>query len=269
MKSLFVILFVFISFLVNAQDIKIFSERSEKGYVLYASNPEVVPVSIELNLDLDNLAFSEGRQKLFVITAKNAKHKLGELNIIKPNQKLKYSFRSRHVLGDILKTDYDKDYEYDLPFQKGKSFNLWQGYNGNLSHSNENALDFTMPEGTEVLAARDGLVVKIIQNNNQGCPREECKDYNNYVQVYHADGTFASYVHIKYNGATVKVGDQVKKGEIIAYSGNTGWTTGPHLHFVAYQPTLEKNNSIQTKFRLDNGTKSDYLKERNAYTRSY
>jgi murein DD-endopeptidase MepM/ murein hydrolase activator NlpD len=269
MKSLLAILFVFISVFANAQDIKVFSERSEKGYAVFASNNEILPVSISLDLDLVNLTFSEGGQKEFVIPAKSDKHKLGELAMVSGAQKIKVSFKYLYVLGDILKKDYDKDYEYDLPFQKGKSFNVYQGYNGSLSHRNENAIDFTMPEGTEILAARDGVVAMVVQNNSEGCPRQECQQYNNYISIYHADGTFASYVHIKYNGSKVKVGDQVKKGQVIAYSGNTGWTTGPHLHFVTYIPTIEKNNSIPTKFRLDNGNRSDYLKERNTYTRSY
>ncbi|WP_309997394.1 M23 family metallopeptidase [Chryseobacterium sp. 2987] len=53
-----------------------------------------------------------------------------------------------------------------------------------------------------------------------------------------SDGTFAQYYHLKENGVKVNLGDQVKKGDVIALSGNTGWCNGPHLHFVCYIPNL-------------------------------
>jgi len=97
-----------------------------------------------------------------------------------------------------------------------------------------------MPENTDVLAARDGIVIQVVQNNTEGCPKEECKKFGNYILVYHPDGTFAEYVHIKFNGSKVKEGDSIKKGDIIGYSGNTGWSAGPHLHFDCFLPGIKK-----------------------------
>ena len=53
----------------------------------------------------------------------------------------------------------------------------------------------------------------------------------NYVNIRHSDGTLGNYYHLKQGGSAVKIGDKVKKGQLIAYSGNTGYTTAPHLHF--------------------------------------
>src|SRR5262249_35417178 len=153
--------------------------------------------------------------------------------------------------------------EYDLPFQKGKNYLVFQGYNGSFSHKNENSIDFTMPEGSEILAARDGIVVKVVQNNTESCPGEECKKYNNMIFILHPDGTFADYAHIRYNGSKVKVGDSVKKRDVIAYSGNVGWSSGPHLHFGCFIPDFGKWITIPTKFRIDNGDKSAFLEEKN------
>jgi len=172
-------------------------------------------------------------------------------------------------MGDVYKTDYDRSFEYDLPFQKGKSYRVTQGYNGNFSHQNENAIDFTMPEGSEVLAARDGMIVQVVQNNTESCAKEECKKYNNYITIMHTDGTFARYTHIKYNGSKYKSGDTVKRGDLIAYSGNVGWTGGPHLHFVCFLGGFEKWNTIETKFKIDKADKAVALKEGNTYLRDY
>jgi len=270
MKTLFTFLGCFFSILTNAQnEIKISVENKNPGHILYAANSAFCPVSISLDLILDNLGFSKGQQKIFVIPAKAEKFPLGELDIVDPKARSKFSFRFISNLGDVTIINEDTAYEYSLPYEKGKGFRLFQGYNGNFSHQNENALDFTMPEGTEILAAREGTVIRVVQNNAASCPREECKQFNNYVTIYHADGSFAEYAHIKLNGSKVKPGDIVKKGELIAYSGNTGFSNGPHLHFACFLPGLEKRRTITTKFKIGDGNSSTYLKEKETYNKGY
>jgi murein DD-endopeptidase MepM/ murein hydrolase activator NlpD len=175
-------------------------------------------------------------------------------------------------IGDVTLKNYDKDYHYDLPFKKGKSFNIYQGYNGTFSHQNENSLDFTMPEGTEVIAAREGLVTDLVSTSNMGCPTRNCVDKANYITILHPDGTFAQYYHLKQNGVKVNIGDQVKKGDVIGLSGNTGWSKGPHLHFVCYLPRVENDKYRETNktlFRTGNGTKNEYLMEKKTYSKEY
>ena len=270
MKIIFTLLLCSCGFIVNAQiDIKLFSENNNNVITLYASNNEYCPVSILLDLNLTNMVFTQGKIKTLVIPEKTAKYKLGELSIATPGEKYKYSYSSHYNFGDITINNYDTSYEYDLPYSKGKRFLLFQGYNGSFSHQNENALDFTMPEGTEILAARDGIVIKIVDNNSESCPQQECSKYNNYVMVYHSDGTFANYVHIRFGGSKVKPGDQIKKGELIALSGNTGWSSGPHLHFSCSLPGITKRETIMTKFKINNGSTAEYLIEKGIYLKDY
>ncbi|MFM9840294.1 MAG: M23 family metallopeptidase [Cyclobacteriaceae bacterium] len=251
------------------EEVKVFTEKKDNGYMLYASNLEFCPVSISLEVDLTNMNFTQGEQKLFVIPARIEKFKLGELTITNKREASKYSTRYLFTLGDVTKKNYDTTYIYDLPYQKGKQFMLFQGYNGLFSHQNENALDFTMPEGSEIVAARDGIVIKVVQNNSESCLKEECKKFNNYLSVYQSDGTFADYVHLRRNGVKFKVGDKVRKGELIAYSGNTGWSSGPHLHFVCSLPSFEKRPTIKTKFKINEEFASIYLKEKKLYLKEY
>ncbi len=269
-KILFTILLsAGITCVLEAQPLKIFYENKDQGYILYASNSELFPFSISLDLDLTNMEFSERDKKVFVIPAKTEKYKIGEVTITDKKSRPKSSYKYISTMGDVTITKYDRAFQYDLPFPKGTGYKLFQGYNGDFSHKNENALDFTMPEGTEVLAARDGIVVQIVINNNQSCLEEECKKYNNYITVMHSDGTFAKYVHIKYNGTKLNIGDTVKKGDVIAYSGNVGYSKGPHLHFVCFLGAFEKMNTLVTRFRTDKGTNAVLLNEGTVYLRDY
>jgi len=271
MKSILSFIYSLLCFSAFAQqDIRVFFEKKNNCYILYADNSAFCPVTIALDMKLDNLSFSAGEKKSIVIPQKTEKFKLGELNVLYPSMPNKFSYNYRFSLGDINKVKYDEEYEYDLPFQKNKEYYLFQGYQGNFSHQNENALDFIMEEGTEITAARDGVVVKVVQSNSESCLKEECKKFTNYILIYHSDGTIANYSHLKQNGSKVLAGDIVKKGDVIGLSGNTGFSSGPHLHFSCLLLVdIEKVQTVRTKFRIDDGSKSEYLQEKRRYIKRY
>ena len=270
MKFFIILFFICAAISVQAQDdVKFFSDKKDGGSILYAANAAYCPVSLILELKMTNMSFSNKGQKIFVIPALTDKYKIGDLDILKPTQKSNFSMSSNIIYGDVNLERYDTSYAYELPFQKGKEYLLSQGYNGAFSHKNENSLDFTMDVGTPLLAAREGVVVSVVQNNDKFCPKPECKKYSNYVTIYHSDGTFADYIHLKYNGAKVKIGNKVNAGDMIAYSGNTGWSSGPHLHFACSVPTIKNRIAIKTKFKINDGSVAEYLKEKEKYYRGY
>lgn len=124
---------------------------------------------------------------------------------------------------------------YVMPVAAG-SGSIVQGFGGRFSHTdpqNLHAIDFAVPEGTPVLAARAGVVMQVVDDHAAGgLDREAFVHRANHVRVLHPDGSMAVYAHLDPGGATVRPGQAVVAGEHIGYSGNTGFSSGPHLHFV-------------------------------------
>jgi hypothetical protein len=127
------------------------------------------------------------------------------------------------------------DYEYKLPFD-GTSVHVDQGPGGSFSHTdaqNFYAIDFAIAEGTPVLAARGGVVMQVESDYEQaGLNREKYAGRANFIRILHDDGSMAVYAHLKPEGVQVRLGQRVRTGDRIGLSGNTGFSTAPHLHFV-------------------------------------
>jgi murein DD-endopeptidase MepM/ murein hydrolase activator NlpD len=126
-------------------------------------------------------------------------------------------------------------YAYRLPYPTGLTFSVLQGFHGAFSHrgSNEFAVDFDCPVATPVLAARDGMVVAYNAAAQGAGTTPDFLDYKrtNFVLVAHDDGTIGEYMHLSPSGIEVKPGQRVARGERLALSGNTGFSSTPHLHF--------------------------------------
>jgi murein DD-endopeptidase MepM/ murein hydrolase activator NlpD len=121
-----------------------------------------------------------------------------------------------------------------------------------------------MPEGTTLVAARDGVVVEAKEDFAEGGTDPYYKDKGNYVLILHNDGSWAGYFHLKKDGVLVEVGQKVNRGERIALSGNTGWSSAPHLHFEVSLPTQKGRITVPTKFETDH-LKATYLEEGKSY----
>ncbi len=102
------------------------------------------------------------------------------------------------------------------------------GYGGYSGGGYHGGVDFPVPVGTNILAAADGTV-KLVQNWNGKVTSGDMNSYGNLVILEHGGGLTTFYAHN--SKILVKEGDKVKKGQVIAKSGNTGNSTGPHCHF--------------------------------------
>ena len=125
------------------------------------------------------------------------------------------------------------DSELRPPF-RGR-FRISQGFEGAFSHrspGNRYAIDLPMPEGTPILAARNGVVLDMKMGFGRGGNSPSNRARTNYIRLLHPDGSMTVYAHLRTDSARVVIGQTVQGGEMIAESGNSGYTTAPHLHFA-------------------------------------
>ena len=214
-------------------------ERIGNGQNLIARNRGPAPVSVRLTLSgADNVIASQALP-VHAVVRPNSEMVLLQIRPADSARSLRFSSQSAYNLGNFH-AQHDPLALYRLPFADGGSFVISQAADGPLTThgaaDSEYAVDFTLPENTPIVAARDGTVIETESANRYGGRDRVLLNMANYVRILHADETVATYAHLAPGGVTVAPGQRVTAGTLIGYSGATGYTAGPHLHFVVQKP---------------------------------
>jgi hypothetical protein len=232
--------------------VKVTSEREGNVTHFYVQNNELCEVTMTFEMKLENLKGNTS----FPFTGTfppGQKTEAFALSPVSVDSKWGYSYTNYYKLGSNC-VKPDDDFVYQLPYAPGAKFKVTQGYNGKFSHtgSNKYATDWQMPEGTLVCAARGGVVVRTRDDSEKGGSSMAFDRYNNYVLIRHDDGTLGHYCHLQKAGCLVKPGQRVSAGQPIAHSGNTGFSSGPHLHFCVFKTKNGRERvSIPVKFSTE------------------
>lgn len=219
--------------------------KKQKGTdVVFVRNDLYAPVEVALAFTgMSNVRGAPAQTIRRVLPARS-NTRLARLTAISGGQPLVYTPQFQYSLGDP--GGAAQSYRYPLPW-RGGPFRLSQGANGQYSHygpKNKYAMDIAMPVGTQIIAARAGVVVKT-ENAQSGRGNDAS---GNFVRVLHDDGTMGVYLHLKQGSVSVREGQRVMVGSPLALSGNTGNSSGPHLHFVVQRNTGQGLVSIPYQF---------------------
>lgn len=157
----------------------------------------------------------------------------------------------------------DTSFIYHLPYPKGATHLVIQGYNSQFSHRGRLGLDFKMKRGSPVTAARGGVVARLEESNTEGGISKRYFRKANSVTIRHSDGSMALYGHLQHNGVAVNIGDTVRQGQVIARSGSTGYSALPHLHFSVWATTGARRTLLPVRFQTKKGVR--YLRPAHWY----
>lgn len=218
----------------SSQHLQIVNRGTEQRPVLYAVNPLAGPAQFWLEIDQqENLRFSQEPPFTWVVTGP-ADQLLLHMERADPAASWGYQWQGHFVPGAPVSAEGLDLLSLGLPFQGGP-FVVSQGFMGEHSHQHiqaHYALDIAMPEGTPIVAVRGGRVMSIENRFSRSGLNETYAGEANKVRVLHSDGSMAVYGHLKTGSVSVHRGQVVERGQMLAQSGNTGFSSGPHLHFV-------------------------------------
>jgi murein DD-endopeptidase MepM/ murein hydrolase activator NlpD len=230
------------------RDICLHVSTSESFGVIEVENRFNVPIGIRIDFtQLVNVSPYPPAPVRAVVPAGRSRQ-IVKLTVLSQRAPARFPFNWSFTYGDPMARHHSSA-RYRLPFGGREKRVLTQGQNGKFTHSGTSAYsyDFGMPIGTPILAARRGRVVEVNDGYTKSGVSPEFLDKANAVTILHADGTFATYAHLD-PGAGVRAGMLVNVGEAIGFSGDTGFSTGPHLHFSVWKATLEGGTTLPIRF---------------------
>lgn len=232
--------------------IKVRYELDGTDVQLVASNEFFAPVELALDfVTIDGLEFPHPDDPLRWVLPPRSDMLLVSLGFLDGAVQPFVEYRYEFLVGDPA-AQHAPQQPYRAPFAIASDYTVSQAYPDTVTHTtsdSRHALDITMPVGTDVFAARGGIVFDVSAENFKG-GTNAMRDMSlaNVVRILHDDGTYAVYAHLNWKSIRVRVGDHVQRGEYIADSGNTGFSTGPHLHFVVVRNAGMTMSSIPVQF---------------------
>ncbi len=237
----------------SRQMLKVTQRRDGNVTHFLVENLEPANVTATFDLALVNL---RGTTR-FPFTTTLAPHEATEAFSLAPIDEARewhFTLTNSYTLGSS-RAVHDDRFVYSLPYAAGQAFLVSQADDGAFSHSGpeRHAIDWQMPEGTPVLAARGGVVVGTRDDCTTGGPDRKFVNSANYILIQHSDGTIGNYAHLLTHGVRVSVGQKIVTGAVIGLSGNTGFSSGPHLHFSVFKTKDgRERESIPIRFGTEN-----------------
>lgn len=200
--------------------------------VLAAVNDYYGPIEVEISTDqVENMRAEPSLPVRVVVPARTET----VIVALKPTgPRWRYGYRVRAVPGDPAAV-HRPEQPYAPPFAPGQRFPIGQAFDGIFSHQHPQsryAVDLGLPLGTPVRTARAGVIMEVAGDFFDGGADPKYQTQANAVRVLHEDGTMAVYAHLHPDSIRVSPGQRVERGAWLANSGNTGFSTGPHLHFA-------------------------------------
>jgi murein DD-endopeptidase MepM/ murein hydrolase activator NlpD len=238
-------------------------ERRAGRIVVVAYNDGPATVSAVINVSSSNCSVDAAANLRIVVKALDTLVIPQVVRAASPGIACQAGLKFKYQMGDFGRSADDEPYR--IPFADSKPHRVEQAFGGPLTSHNspesQYALDIDLPEGTKIVAARDGRVVDFAFGyDNAGSVDAEQKLKANFVLIEHEDGALTIYSHLAHRPVSLQLGGSVQAGDLIGYSGNTGYSSGPHLHFAVLKPYVKEDGTLVSRalpFMLYSNAKKD------------
>ncbi|HKE45406.1 MAG TPA: M23 family metallopeptidase [Steroidobacteraceae bacterium] len=235
---------------VAPPEIKVLRRTVEDRVELVADNGCFCPAEVAVRLLAPvNVAGFDDDVKVTVIEAREPTI----IAALKPsvrNRVMSFGYEYRALLGEPG-VKHAPTEPYRAPFALSRQFMVTQAYPDAITHRDPGsayAVDIAMPVGTQVYAARGGTVIEVASQFFEATQDPDQATRANLIRVLHPDGTMSIYAHLNWDSIRVRPGQVIKRGEYIADSGNTGFSSGPHLHFAVQRNAGLRHESLPIEF---------------------
>lgn len=230
--------------------IKVLPRTVDDRVELVADNACFCPAEVAVRLTQPaNVAGFDEDEKVSVIAAREPTV-IANLKPANRSAVMTFGYDYRAFLGEPGVKHAPME-PYRVPFALSQKFMVTQAYPDHVTHTDAAsayAVDIALPVGTQIYAARAGTVIEVASQFFEATSDPDKATQANIVRVLHPDGTMAIYAHLNWDSIRVRPGQIVKRGEYIADSGNTGVSSGPHLHFVVQRNAGLMHESLPIEF---------------------
>ncbi|WP_144605399.1 peptidoglycan DD-metalloendopeptidase family protein [Algoriphagus algorifonticola] len=253
MRILFASFFLFI-FSFSFAQITVESERDSEGNVqIYATNSDLIPYTIQFEFsNLQNLSATGGNYAIGV--ANPGKSKVATLKRGSANQSTNFSFKYSYLKGNIYAKSKSEPV-YLIPVKEGTKV-----LGGNMTHienrirseaNNETyvGVSFRFDEEVEIVAPRKGTIVGLKMDLIEGKENLAFSREENYIEIYHEDGTWTKLMVLKGGSERVKLGQEVFPGDVLAVSGGENYENGRHIRMAVTK--ISKDNLGKLKYEIE------------------
>lgn len=223
---------------------------------LVAYNQSYAPIELVVTFkSIRGLEFPHPDEDLSWVVSPRTDLRLVALDLLETEDAPFLEYQYQYLAGDPG-TRHRPQQAYRAPFAIATDHPVTQAYPEVATHVTIDsfyAIDIAMPIGTDIMAARGGVVFDVAASNFRG-GLDPARDgpAANVVRILHDDGTYAIYAHLNTNSIRVRPGDRVQRGQYIADSGNTGFSSGPHLHFAVVRNAGMAIESVPVTFTGQN-----------------
>ncbi|PSL03007.1 peptidoglycan DD-metalloendopeptidase family protein [Cecembia rubra] len=217
--------------------VKLESEQDKDGNVtIYANNTEVIPYTLVVDFStLMNLTSSGGRTVFAVVNP--GRSIVARLKKTNANQGSSYNYSTKLYKGSYLDKSKEEPF-YLIPVQEGQKVrmqpmthveNVYKKESENTSYV---GTAFYLEESTTICAPRKGIVSDMKMDTQQTGTNLSFNASDNFIEIYHDDGTFTKLIVLESGSEKVKIGDIVYPGQALASSSGEKYSSGKHVRMV-------------------------------------